>query len=264
MAIASHMRAGGGRLRAAICLDASVRIGVDGADAVRLAAICELLHNASLIQDDMLDRSTMRRGSPSVWWRHSPTVAVCAGDLMLSAAYAAVQGLSGQPDRNALSSLIHQRVCEVIRGQVAEQQPMQYDENAQAVYESRARGKSASLLSLALEMPLLYIGRADLLAATHELVGNFATAYQIADDLLDEEADAAEGLLNIVLVIERAGNVDREFARAQAAQRGLALLGEAVQGAVQLPLNCADLLIRHAKMLEAALEAHCMTPVGTS
>jgi geranylgeranyl diphosphate synthase type II len=258
------MRAGGGRLRAAICLDASGRVGVDAADAVRLAAICELLHNASLIQDDMLDRSTTRRGSPSVWCQYSPTVAVCAGDLMLSAAYAAVQGLSGQSDRNALSSLIHQRVCEVIRGQVAEQQAMQYNEDAQAEYECRARGKSASLLSLALEMPLLYTGRTELLAATHELVSNFATAYQIADDLLDEGADDSEGLLNIVVVIERAGNVGREFARAQAAQRGLALLAEAVQGAAQLPLNCADLLIRHAKMLQTALEGHCMTPVGTS
>jgi hypothetical protein len=113
-------------------------------------------------------------------------------------------------------------------------------------------------------MPLLYTGRTDLLAATHEFVSNFATAYQIADDLLDEEADASEGLLNIVLVIERAGNVGWDLARAQAAQRGLALLAQAVQGAAQLPLNCADLLIRHAKTLQTALEGHCMTSVGTS
>jgi len=262
VAIASHMHAGGARVRAAICLDASIRLGVDTTDAIRLATICELLHNASLIQDDMLDRSTTRRGSRSVWCEHSDTVAVCAGDLMLSAAYAAVQGLSRQPDRIALSSLIHQRVCEVIRGQVQEQQAIQYNENAQAEYECRARGKSASLLSLALEMPLLYTGHIDLLASAHDLVSDFATAYQIADDLVDVESDASEGLLNVVLVIERSANVGREFARAQAAQRGLALLAQAVQGTEQLPKNCADLLIRHAKTLQTALEAQCIAPVG--
>jgi len=263
VAIASHMRAGGGRVRAAICLDAALRLGVETNDAIRLAAICELLHNASLIQDDMLDRSTTRRGSPSVWYQHSPTIAVCAGDLMLSAAYEAVQGLTGQSDRGSLASLIHQRVCEVIRGQVEEQQPIPHNENAQAEYELRARGKSASLLSLALEMPLLCTGRKDLLAATHELVSDFAAAYQIADDLVDEEADASEGLLNVVLVIERAENIGRDCARAQAAQRGLALLTQAVQRAEQLPSHCAALLIHQAKMLQTALEMYCMTPVGT-
>jgi geranylgeranyl diphosphate synthase type II len=236
---------------------------VEPTDAIRLAAICELLHNASLIQDDMLDRSPTRRGSPTAWCKYSDAVAVCAGDLMLSNAYAAVQGLSSQSDRSALSSLIHQRVCEVIRGQVQEQQAMQYNENAQAEYESRARGKSASLLSLALEMPLLYSGHIDVLASAHDLVSDFATAYQIADDLVDVEADACEGLLNVVLVIEKAADVCRHFALAQAAQRGLALLAQAVQGAQQLPENCADLLIRHAKTLQTALETQSIAPVGT-
>jgi geranylgeranyl diphosphate synthase type II len=262
VAIAYHMRAGGGRVRAAICLDAALRLGVETTDAIRLAAICELLHNASLIQDDMLDRSTTRRGSRSVWCEYSDTVAVCAGDLMLSNAYAAVQGLSSHSDRSALASLIHRRICEVIRGQVQEQQAMPYNEDAQAEYESRARGKSASLLSLALELPLLYAGYADLLGVTHAFVSDFATAYQIADDLLDVEADACEGLLNVVLVIEKAASVGRQLAMAQAAQRGLALLAQAVQGAQQLPENCADLLIRHAMKLRTAMEVQCVAPVG--
>ena len=255
-AIASHMGAGGGRLRAAICLDAALRLGVEESVAVRLAAICELLHNASLIQDDMLDRSTTRRGSPSVWYQYSDTVAVCAGDLMLSAAYAAASGLSDDSSRSAVSQLIHNRVCEVIRGQVQEQEALYYDESVEAQYEIRARGKSASLLSLSLELPLLYVGRTDCLSSASALVTDFATAYQIADDLVDVEADASEGLLHIVLVIERAMNLCRESARDRAAKRGLALLGLAVRCAGQLPSDCADLLINHAMKLQVAMEMH--------
>lgn len=263
-AVSSHLSAGGGRLRAAICLDAAERVGVDSSDAIRLAAICELLHNASLIHDDLLDRSMMRRGCPSIWYQYSDTIAVCAGDLMLAAAFSAVSGLSVDASRTAVSALTFQRVSEVIRGQVREQQVMDYAQDAQAEYENRARGKSASLLSLALELPLLYAGRTDLLATTNELVGDFATAYQIADDLLDIEPDSAEGLLNIVLVMERSMNLPREFAKDRAAKRGLDLLERAVKRAELLPFNCADLLVGHAKKLQAAMEAHLILTTAGS
>ncbi len=262
MAIASHMQAGGGRLRAAICYDAGLRLGVNHSDVIRMAAICELLHNASLIQDDMLDRSTTRRGSPSVWLQYSDTVAVCAGDLMLSAAYSAVSGLSVPTFWNPVFALVHQRVCEVIRGQVTEQQAINYDLNAVAEYENRACGKSASLLSLALELPLLCSGHSELLPTTHHVVSDFAIAYQIADDLMDVDADSSEGLLNIVLVIEKMRVMGRSDARALAAQRGLTLLAQAVEGAKQLPSNCADLLIHHAHRLQTFLTEQCLTLAG--
>jgi geranylgeranyl pyrophosphate synthase len=108
--------------------------------------VCELLHNASLIQDDLLDRTATRRGTPSVWIRYGDTTAVCAGDLMLSAAYCLLADLSSTALIASAIRLVHLRTSEVIFGQASESVEQAEDKNTEVYYERSARGKSASLL----------------------------------------------------------------------------------------------------------------------
>ena len=66
-AIGHHLRAGGGRFRAKLALSVSSALNLQADDSEYLAAACELLHNASLIHDDIQDGDPLRRGRETVW-----------------------------------------------------------------------------------------------------------------------------------------------------------------------------------------------------
>ena len=253
-AACEHLAAGGSRVRANICVDASIRLGVVQCDAIRAAAVCELLHNASLVQDDLLDRTTLRRGAPSVWVKYGDTIAVCTGDLMLSAAYGMLCDLSMPTMLAAALRLVHQRVSEVIVGQSAESVGQQASgEATTALYERLARAKSASLLSLSLELPLLLSNNQRFLAEAHELASDFAVAYQIADDLADVMQDTQEGSLNLLLsLIERDG-LTRPAAYARAMELAAKHLESARGRARLLPNDCAATLLFYAEELRQKL-----------
>ena len=96
-------------------LDASFALGLPKRDATAIATACELLHNASLIHDDLQDQDAERRGQPAVWAKFGPDVAICAGDLLLSAAYAALAAL-GETAAPVIAHM-HTRVAITIQGQ---------------------------------------------------------------------------------------------------------------------------------------------------
>jgi geranylgeranyl diphosphate synthase type II len=252
-AIRDHLEAGGARVRAGICLDAGTRLGLDETDAVLAAAVCELLHNASLIQDDLLDRTATRRGAPSVWTRYGDSVAVCAGDLMLSAAYSLLADLSSSSLIAQAIRLVHLRTSEVIFGQASESLEQAEDETTEACYERSARGKSASLLSLALELPLLLSGHREFTTMAHEAASNFAVAYQIADDLNDCTQDSQEGSSNLLLLLTQRDGLTMEQALACAIMLSTDRLTSAETQASRLPSQCAATLLQHAARLRESL-----------
>jgi geranylgeranyl diphosphate synthase type II len=252
-AIRDHLLAGGARVRAAICLDAAARLGLEELDAVLVAAVCELLHNASLIQDDLLDRTARRRGSPSIWTKYGDTVAVCAGDLMLSAAYSLLADLSSVSLIGQAIRLVHLRTSEVIVGEAAESFELGQWKETEADYERSARGKSASLLSLALELPLLLSGHPEFTAMAHEAASNFAVAYQIADDLDDWNQDSQEGSSNLLLLLMQREGLTLEQASVRAFELSDARLTSAELQAGQLPRQCASTLLQHAARLRRSL-----------
>jgi len=252
-AIRDHLEAGGARVRANICLDAGFRLGLEEADAVLAAAVCELLHNASLIQDDLLDRTATRRGAPSVWAKYGDTVAVCAGDLMLSAAYSLLAELSSSSVVGQAIRLVHLRTSEVIFGQASESFEKTEGQETEAYYERTARGKSASLLSLALELPLLLSGYRDFTSLAHEAASNFAVAYQIADDLNDFNQDSREGSPNLLLLLTQRDGWTMEQALARAITLSTDRLTSAETQASRLPHQCAATLLQHAGRLRQSL-----------
>jgi geranylgeranyl diphosphate synthase type II len=80
---------GGKRLRPVICLATAEAAGAEPERALPAAASVELVHNFSLVHDDLptLDNDAMRRGSPSVWAKYGEAVAVLAGDALLAEAF---------------------------------------------------------------------------------------------------------------------------------------------------------------------------------
>jgi geranylgeranyl diphosphate synthase type II len=80
---------GGKRVRPVICLATAEAAGTDAELALPAAAAIELVHNFSLVHDDLpaLDNDETRRGNPSVWARYGEAIAVLAGDALLAEAF---------------------------------------------------------------------------------------------------------------------------------------------------------------------------------
>jgi geranylgeranyl pyrophosphate synthase len=251
-AMQKHFSAGGSRVRANFSLDASRRLAVNEADAVTLAAICELLHNASLIQDDLLDRAPMRRGSASVWAEFGDSTAMCAGDLMLATAFALVGELTQVESMPKVLSLVHKRTTDVILGQDAEQaaNPVNMQE-----YERIAIGKSASLLSLPFELSLLLSGNEQSIVKAQRASEAFAIAYQILDDLKDYVEDRRNGLLNAISVAMDASDLDYVAATALVRQRAEVLIECSIEDASLLPMESGAAMIAYAETMRNTLSA---------
>ena len=263
-AIRSHLEAGGSRVRARICHGAAIALGMQQADAIRAAAVCELLHNASLVQDDLLDRSTIRRGEPCVWVTHGDAIAVCAGDLMLSSAFALLTEISTPHVLAAALRLVHRRTREVILGQALEAMPKPEQESAVVYYDRLATGKSASLLSLSLELPLLLTGNTRHVAIAHSVACHFAVAYQIADDLADFAQDRQEGTLNLALLLIQHDAMTQQQALTAAQNIAGEKLAAAEAQVVTLPGGCAETLLQHVDRLRRALNIPVMQSASTA
>ena len=79
---------GGKRIRPLICLASAVAVGGQAEDASYPAAAIELLHNYTLVHDDLpaMDNDTLRRGQPTVWTKYGEANAILAGDALLALA----------------------------------------------------------------------------------------------------------------------------------------------------------------------------------
>src|SRR5690349_15190403 len=93
--VLEHISSGRKRLRSRLALSSVAVLGGLPANAVGWGAACELLHNASLIHDDMQDGDLYRRGRPTLWNSYGIAQAINAGDLCIALAYAALEDLRG-------------------------------------------------------------------------------------------------------------------------------------------------------------------------
>ena len=249
-AAAYHLSAGGSRVRALLAIQAARELALRDQDAVAIAAACELLHNASLVHDDLQDRDVLRRGQDAVWHRYGEAAAICVGDLLLSAAYAALADTGSHAA--ALMSRMHLRVAAVIRGQCDDIAMQGRRMDSLETYEQVARAKSGPLLILPVELALVLAGRTEAIATAVEAGSLFAIGYQIADDLDDVRRDALNEELNIVAVLAAAGEPQP---RARARDLAVNRFRRAHAAASALPSGCGALLAEQALRRSAALSA---------
>ena len=204
-----HLKSGGRRVRASLALTAGLSLGLSKADLIGIASCVELLHNASLVHDDIQDRDVVRRGQATVWSKFGTNLAICTGDLLLSAAYGVLCTTRQPSALPAMLILLHERTAAAIDGQCADLATLAGQSEGLAAYLLIATAKSGALLSLPLELALLAAGRADATSLARQASENLAVSYQILDDLQDLEADSPQGKgcvdqtqgLNIVRVL---------------------------------------------------------------
>lgn len=172
---------GGKRVRPTVTVLVCEALGGEPADAVDYAVGIELVHNASLVIDDIIDDSDVRRGVPSAWAEFGFGPAIIASDGLLGEAFALFSS-----DERAMQA-VSEAMVELGEGEATEliAQP-----ETEAEYMELARRKTGALFRAAAELGAI---AADGDAYTVEAFGQYAErvgiAFQMRDDVLDATAD---------------------------------------------------------------------------
>ena len=186
-AVATYALASGGkRIRPALLLLAARASGGDGADqrerVVTLAAVAEMMHAATLIHDDIVDHSAMRRGRPSANARWGADVSVLVGDYLYSRA---IQILVADGDMRVLQAFADATVC-MTEGEVLQLQLLRDLKISEADYLRIVTGKTAALMSAASRVGALVAGApAPTVEALAAFGLNLGIGFQLVDDALD-------------------------------------------------------------------------------
>ncbi|MGW4081070.1 polyprenyl synthetase family protein [Streptomyces asiaticus] len=153
----------------------------DPSRAVEAAALAELVHVASLYHDDVMDQAHTRRGVPSVNARWGNTTAVLAGNWLLSKAAQLAAELG--PETIRLQSKVTNRL---IMGQIRELVGPSDEDDPLSHYFTVVAGKSAALISMALQLGAVRTGAPEHVVQTLAEYGeHLGIAFQISDDILD-------------------------------------------------------------------------------
>ena len=170
----------GKMFRPTLALLASETDGTPEPRVVTLASIVELMHLASLVHDDSVDHSALRRGLPTVNSLFSHQVSVIMGDFLYSRALEALVALADLDLLRVLTGVSSQLTIGEMR-QLAAVERLAFTEGE---YESLIEAKTASLLSAACETGAM-CGAPRHRAALKRFGARLGMAFQVADDILD-------------------------------------------------------------------------------
>jgi geranylgeranyl diphosphate synthase type I len=194
--VQEHLATGGKRLRARLVLTATAALGGQRGDAVGWAAAVELLHNATLIHDDIQDGDRMRRGEPTTWVRHGAAQAINAGDLMLMLPFMALRhGELAAAVRWLLSEALSQQAIQIVRGQVEDLDMLSSESFSWSSYLRVVRNKTGGLFSLPIQGAALITGHSPEQALRlAEAFLPLGSLFQMQDDVLDLYGDKGREL----------------------------------------------------------------------
>ncbi|MGI8642767.1 MAG: polyprenyl synthetase family protein [Thermomicrobiales bacterium] len=179
----------GKRLRPALALLCCEAAGGRVAMAAPLAAAIELLHNFTLIHDDIQDQSSHRRHRPTVWHRWGSAQAINAGDALFAAAHLPLLRLPVEGVSPALTlrliEAFDRMTIQIVQGQVSDLQFEGSDAVRAKDYLAMIGGKTAAIVEFAAWGGALVGGADDEAAGLFAAFGrSLGVGYQIRDDLL--------------------------------------------------------------------------------
>ncbi|MFZ0545175.1 MAG: polyprenyl synthetase family protein [Candidatus Promineifilaceae bacterium] len=179
----------GKRIRPLICLLACMASGGDWRQAVPAGAAIELLHNFTLIHDDIQDNSPTRRGRPTLWKIWGLEQAINSGDAMFALSHMAMARLIELdiPAPIVVQALrrLDETCLELTNGQYNDMRFEQEESVTVEEYLEMINGKTAALLSLSTELGALIAGKDEETVAHYAAFGReLGLAFQVRDDIL--------------------------------------------------------------------------------
>ena len=184
------LRLGGKRLRPLLCCVAAATFSPEWQRALPAAAALEIFHNFTLLHDDLMDRSPLRRGQETVFRRWGDNTAILSGDAMSIEAYASLAEIEEKALLGVIVPLFSQMALEVCIGQQLDMEFETRSEVRPEEYMEMIRLKTSVLLGASLQIGALIGGAqpADALRL-YEAGVQLGLAFQIQDDLLDVYGD---------------------------------------------------------------------------
>jgi len=193
-ASAHLLKAGGKRLRPILLLAVARGYGLEEEKALPAAAAIELLHNFTLVHDDIMDRDTFRRNVPTVHTIWGDALAILAGDLLFSKAFEAILDLEKKGIRHDLVVRATRKLAwasvTVAEGQALDMDFERRSDVSEEDYMVMIEKKTAALFKAAAEIGAIIAG------ATREQIEHISEyarlagkAFQIRDDILGLTAD---------------------------------------------------------------------------
>ncbi len=187
--VAEHIVAAGGkRLRPMLLLLTARALGHGGADAHQLAAVIEFIHTATLLHDDVVDESDLRRGRKTANALFGNAASVLVGDFLYSRSFQLMVELERMP----VMKLLADTTNAIAEGEVLQLLHIRNPDTDEAAYLKVIERKTAVLFAAATRIGALL---ADADEAVQQRLYDYGMAlgyaFQIADDVLDYSADEA-------------------------------------------------------------------------
>jgi geranylgeranyl pyrophosphate synthase len=187
---AGIVAAGGKRLRPLLTLLLAGDGPGPGDDAgersLRVAAAAtELIHVATLVHDDVLDRAPQRRGVPTIWATDGAGAAIASGDALLAAAFSVV----ARDARPAVSTILAAAAASLAAGELMQRADAYRLDITPQRYEQRVIGKTAALFDAACRLGAIHGGLDP--DAAGAIGADLGVAFQLLDDVLDIDGDPA-------------------------------------------------------------------------
>jgi geranylgeranyl pyrophosphate synthase len=182
------LSSGGKRIRPALALLTGQMLGAPRDKITTLAAAVELLHNATLVHDDLIDGALLRRGNPTLNARWTPPATVLTGDFI----FARAAKLAADTDHLPLMKLFADTLAVIVNGELTQlfsSRGLTSREN----YYKRIYAKTASLIEMTTRTSAMISPVDEAVVESMRVYGyNLGMAFQIVDDVLDFTGEQAE------------------------------------------------------------------------
>ena len=189
-ALAGHLIAGGGkRMRPMLTLASAALVGYGGSRHYTLAAAVEFIHTATLLHDDVVDGSDMRRGKQTANIVYGNPATVLVGDFLFSRSFE----LMVEDGSIKVLRILSNAAAVITEGEVDQLVAQRQIETTEERYLSIINGKTAALFAAACRIAAVVAKRPEAEEAALDAYGrNLGIAFQLADDAIDYDSDAAE------------------------------------------------------------------------
>ena len=245
--------AGGKRLRPVILLLTSGALGYQEAHKFTLAAVVEFIHTATLLHDDVVDESTLRRGRPTANENFGNPASVLVGDFLYSRAFQ----MMVEPGSMRIMQVLADATNIIAEGEVLQLMNMNDASLDEAAYLHVIRSKTAKLFEASARLAAILANASPEIEAACAIYGQaLGTAFQVIDDVLDYEGNAAEMGKNLGDDL-REGKATLPLILAM--QRGTppqrALIQKAIETGSVDQLSSVIAIVRETGALEASRQA---------
>lgn len=186
--------AGGKRLRPFLTLKACEAVGGNPEDAIPFAAAFEILHNFTLIHDDVMDNDPVRRGTPTVHTKWGVPMAIVAGDLLFAKVFEAMivyapKGMSAKRVNKCIAKATKATI-EICEGQVLDVSFPNTSDVSEEDYLAMVGGKTSALFRACAEVgAIVGGGKTRQVNALGKFAWDAGIAFQLMDDYLGATAD---------------------------------------------------------------------------